>query len=66
MDKYTLLYLKWIINKDILYSTQNSAQCYVAAWMRGEVGGEEPEGEMDTCICLAELHCCSAKTIITF
>ena len=33
---YTLLYLKWITNKDLLYSTGNSAQCYVAAWMEGE------------------------------
>ena len=32
----TLLYLKWITNKDLLYSTRNSAQCYVAAWMGGE------------------------------
>ena len=31
MDMYTLLYLKWITNKDILYSTWESAQCYVAA-----------------------------------
>ena len=30
---YTLLYLKWITNKDLLYSTWNSAQCCVAAWM---------------------------------
>ena len=37
---YTLLYLKWITNKDLLYSTANSAQCYVAAWMGGEFGGE--------------------------
>ena len=29
MDMYTLLYLKWITNKDFLYSTRNSAQCYV-------------------------------------
>ena len=28
MDKYTLLYLKWITNKDPLYSTGNSAQRY--------------------------------------
>ena len=28
--------LKWITNKDLLYSTGNSAQCYVAAWMVGE------------------------------
>ena len=40
MDMYTLLYLKWITNKILLYSTGNSAQCYVAAWMGGEFGGE--------------------------
>ena len=28
MDMYTQLYLKWITNKDLLYSTGNSA--YVA------------------------------------
>ena len=26
-DMYTLLYLKWITNKDLLYNTWNSAQC---------------------------------------
>ena len=36
IDMHTLLYLKWITNKDLLYSTWNSAQCYVAAWMGGE------------------------------
>ena len=30
---YMLLYLKWITNKNLLYSTWNSAQCYVPAWM---------------------------------
>ena len=40
MDRYTVLYLKWITNKDLLYSTDNSAQCYVAAWMTAESGGE--------------------------
>ena len=40
IDMYTLLYFKWITNKDLLYSTGNSAQCYVAAWMGGEFGGE--------------------------
>ena len=40
MDMYILLYLKWITNKDLLYSTGNSAQCYVAAWMGGEFGGK--------------------------
>ena len=36
---YTLLYLKWITKKNLLYNTWNSAQCYVAAWM-GEGLGE--------------------------
>ena len=40
IDMYILPYLKWITNKDLLYSTGNSAQCYVAAWMGGEFGGE--------------------------
>ena len=40
MVMYPLLYLKWIKNKDLLFSTGKSAQCYMAAWMRGESGGE--------------------------
>ena len=40
MDMCTLLYIKWITIKDLLYSTWNSAKCYVAAWMRGELGGK--------------------------
>ena len=39
MDMYTVLYLKWITDKDLLYSTGNSAQCYVATWREGEFGG---------------------------
>ena len=38
MDMYTLPYIKWITNKDLLYSTGNPAQCYVAAWMEGSMG----------------------------
>ena len=53
---YILLYLIWIINKDLLYSTWYSAQCFVAAWM------EESLGELDTCICMAESLCCSSQT----
>ena len=37
---YTLLYLKQIANTDLRYSTRNSAQRYMAAWMGGEFGGE--------------------------
>ena len=40
MDMYTLLYLKWITNKDLLYNRVNSVQCYVAAWMGRRFRGE--------------------------
>ena len=40
IDMYTLLYLKWITNKVLLYSTGNTAQCYNTVWMRGEFEGE--------------------------
>ena len=40
MDMYTLLYVKWIPNKNRPYSTWNSAQCYVAAWIGGEFRGK--------------------------
>ena len=37
---YTLLYSKWITNKDLLYSTWNSIQCDLPAWMGEGFGGE--------------------------
>ena len=37
---FTFLYLKWITNENLLYSTWNYAQCYVPAWMGEEFGGE--------------------------
>ena len=37
-DMYTLLYLKWMTNKDLQYSRGNCAQCYVAVWMEGVLG----------------------------
>ena len=40
VNMYTLSYLKQITSRVLLYSTGNSAQCYVAAWMGGEFGGE--------------------------
>ena len=30
IEMYTLLYFKWITNKDLLYGAENSAQYYVA------------------------------------
>ena len=32
-DIYTLLYIKWITNKDLLYSTRNSPQYSVMTYM---------------------------------
>ena len=40
IDMYTLLYLKWMTNEDLLCNTWNSAQYYVAAWVGGGFGGE--------------------------
>ena len=40
MDMYTLLYFKWITNKDLLYSIRHFTQCFVLAWMEGEFRGE--------------------------
>ena len=40
MDMYTLVYLTWITNRDLLYNTWNSAQYYVVASMGGEFGGD--------------------------
>ena len=36
INMYTLLYFKWITNKVLLYSTGNTAHCYVG----GKLGGE--------------------------
>ena len=58
MDMYTLLHVKWITNKDLLYSTWYFSQCYVAALRGGGFGGR-----MDTCICMTESLCCSPETI---
>ena len=32
--------IKWVTHRDLLYSTWKSAQCNMAAWMRGELGVE--------------------------
>ena len=40
MVMYTLLYLKWITNKALLYSTRNSTQCCMTAWKGGPFWGE--------------------------
>ena len=37
IDTYTLLYLRWITNKDLLYSTGNSAQYSVTTYLNGKM-----------------------------
>ena len=49
MVMYTLLCLKWITNRELLYSTWNSAQCYVAAWIGEGFGG----GQIYVSVCLS-------------
>ena len=57
MVMYTLLYLKWITNKDLLYGTGNLLG---VIW---QLGWEWVWGRMETCICTAEsLHCSSETT----
>ena len=43
---YTLLYLKWITNKDLLYSTGNSLN---VMWQPGWEGGLGENGYIYTC-----------------
>ena len=40
IDMYTMLYLKWITNKDLLYSTGNYTQYFVKTYK-----GKESEKE---------------------
>ena len=47
-------------DKDLLNRAWNSAQCYVVAWMGGEVGAEW----IHECG-LAESLCCGPETITT-
>ena len=69
MNIYTLLYFKWIINKDLLYSTWNSAQCYVAldskealgenGWTHVYVVAESLYSSPETITILLISYCCS-------
>ena len=55
INTYILLYLKWL-TKDLLHSTENSAQCNVAAWMGEEFGREWIH------VYIAESLCCPPET----
>ena len=53
---YTLLYLKWTTNKDLLHKT--SMLC-------SSLNGRGVLRRMDTCMCMAESRCCSPEAITT-
>ena len=38
MDTHTVLYLKWITNKNLTYNTCSSAQCYWQPGWEGRLG----------------------------
>ena len=61
MDVYRLLHLTWITSKDLLFSTGDSAPCYVAGSLDAGVVG----GRMDTCIRVAESLHCAPEAITT-
>ena len=70
IDRYTLLFFKWKTNKDLLYNTGNSAQCYVVAWVGGDFGEEciHVSVWLNPCICILYPHiciCCPPETITT-
>ena len=60
IDMYTLLYLKWITNKDLLFSSRE-----ICSMSCGNLDRKGTWERMDTCICMAESLCCLPETITT-
>ena len=60
IDIYTLLHIKQITNKNLLYSTGNSTQYSVMTYM-----GKESKKEWIICICITDSLCCRAETNTT-
>ena len=60
MDMYTLLYLKWITNKDLLDSPCNCSM------LCGSLDGRRVWGRMDSCICISAfaVHVPESVTIL--
>ena len=57
-DIYILLYIKYITNKDLLYSTGNSTQYSAVTHM----GKESKKIRVDTCICITDSLRCIPET----
>ena len=58
MDRYTLLYFKWITNKDLLLNYRE-----FCSMLCGSLDGRGVWGRMDTCTCVPESLRSSPKTI---
>ena len=58
---YTLLYLKWITNKDLL-TVDHRELC---SMLGGSLDGKGVWGENGSCIRMAESLCCLPETITT-
>ena len=61
IDIYTLLYIKQITNKDLLYSTGNSTQYSVMTY----TGKECKKIKVDICICIKDSLSCTPETNAT-
>ena len=53
IDMYILLFLKWITNKDLLYSTGNSTYLILC----NNLNGKRTEKRIDTRVCITESLC---------
>ena len=58
MDRYTLLYLKWIVSKDLLYLAQG-----ILLSVTWQPACEGVWGRMDTYVCMTQSLHCSPETM---
>ena len=59
IDIYTLLYIKQITTKDLLYITGNSTQYSVMAYM-----GKKSKKRVDICICMTDCYTPETNTTL--
>ena len=57
IDIDTLLYIKQITNKNLLYSIRNYIQYSVMTYIE-----TESKKRVDICVCIADSFCCTAET----
>ena len=62
IDRYTLLYLKWIT---IIFKMDNQQGPTAHGTLQNVMGQPGWEGSLDTCICMAESLCHPPETITT-